>query len=78
MAKHIALAGAAPAGQISQAGLISVYQGFAVACWRSQTDSADQPTMSARQYRGFMNMTTGPVVVTLFAIIIPIVALPKL
>ncbi|MFH1560796.1 MAG: hypothetical protein ABID84_05245 [Chloroflexota bacterium] len=75
MEKQIALAGAALAGQMSLAGLILVYQEFAVSWWRSQIDSENRPTMYWNQYRGFLLWTTSAGIVTLLATIVPILTL---
>lgn len=75
MEKQIALAGAALAGQMSLAGLILVYQGFAVSWWRSQIDSKNRPTMGWNQYRAFLFMTTAAAVTMLIATVVPILAL---
>ena len=54
------------------AGLILVYQGFAVSWWRSQIDSQNRLTMTENKYHWFLRTTMVSVVVTLVGTVAPI------
>lgn len=75
MEQQLAIAGAALAGQMTLAGLILVYQGFAVSWWRSQTGSEGEIAISRNEFEWFLRTTTIAVVTALVGTIAPILAL---